>query len=269
MKILTFYNKKGGVGKTHLNYLTALELAQTYDKKVLYIDADSQANSTIFINGKECIENTIVDALINDLDADKVIIKSPIEEYPNLDLIPSNKNMSKMAELISIKTSKEKVALRWFSKQINILKKYDYIIIDLAPTDDIVVRNFLFLCDSIISVLKWEDVGSLKGCIDFMHKFEEDREVLELKGDCKIKTLINCQLTTKTTTSKNFVQLLDSYDDIKNILLDTKINNSLAIKNSILYRMSLKDYLKDSRGNTKSYEQINSLIEELIKEEIL
>jgi len=269
MKIVTFYNKKGGVGKTHLNYLTALDLVQNEGKKVLYIDADSQSNSTIFINGRECKNNTIVDALVHDLDAEDVIIESPMEDYKGLDLIPSNKKMSKMAEIISTRTAKEKVALRWFRKHLNTLKKYDYIFIDLAPTDDIVVRNFLFLADSIISVLKWEDISSLKGCMDFMEAYQEDREALELKGECKVSAVMNCYSSTETSASKNFKILLSSYDKIKDILVNTKINNSVAIKNAVMYRMSLKDYTEDARGNTKINTQLRELTQELIKGGIL
>lgn len=269
MKIVTFYNKKGGVGKTHLNYLTALDLVQNEGKKVLYIDADSQSNSTVFINGRECKNNTIVDALVNDLDAENVIIKSPMEEYPELDLIPSNSKMSKMAELISTITAKEKVAIRWFKKNLDTLKKYDYIFIDLAPTDDIVVRNFLFLADSIIPVLKWEDISSLKGCMDFLKAYEKDREALELQGKVNVRAVMNCYSTQETSASKNFKILLNSYDKIKTMLIDTKINNSIAIKNAVMYRMSLQDYVEDARGNTRSNTQLRNLTKELIEGGIL
>lgn len=269
MKIVTFYNKKGGVGKTHLNYLTALDLVQNEGKKVLYIDADSQSNSTVFINGRECKNNTIVDALVNDLDAEDVIIENPMEDYIGLDLIPSNAKMSKMAELISTMTAKEKVAIRWFKKNLNTLKEYDYIFIDLAPTDDIVVRNFLFLADSIIPVLKWEDISSLKGCMDFLKAYEKDREALELQGKVNVRAVMNCYSSQETSASKNFKILLSSYDKIKSLLIDTKINNSIAIKNAVMYRMSLQDYVNDARGNMRSNTQLRNLTKELIEGGIL
>ncbi|MCI6666867.1 MAG: ParA family protein, partial [Romboutsia timonensis] len=45
MKILTFFNIKGGIGKTTLTLLTAYKLAKE-NKKILLIDADLQANLT-------------------------------------------------------------------------------------------------------------------------------------------------------------------------------------------------------------------------------
>lgn len=127
MKVISCYNLKGGVGKTTINNLLALDISQTKIKgnngefiepKVLMIDADEQANLTSFFYNNMHQDKTIVDALINDLSAEEVIIKAPNENYPNVDFIPSNIKMSIMAELISVKNAKEKVAMRWFIKNI-------------------------------------------------------------------------------------------------------------------------------------------------------
>lgn len=48
MKIVSLFNVKGGVGKTTLAYLIALNLSKK-DKKVLVLDGDTQANFTQFI----------------------------------------------------------------------------------------------------------------------------------------------------------------------------------------------------------------------------
>ena len=48
MKILSLYNIKGGVGKTTLTSLIAYNLSNQ-GKKILVIDADLQANTTLII----------------------------------------------------------------------------------------------------------------------------------------------------------------------------------------------------------------------------
>ena len=48
MKICSFFNVKGGVGKTTLTILTAMKLSKE-GKKVLLIDAETQANLTQFL----------------------------------------------------------------------------------------------------------------------------------------------------------------------------------------------------------------------------
>ncbi len=47
MKVISFYNEKGGVGKSTIIINTAIELAK-HQKKVLLIDCDPQANTTAF-----------------------------------------------------------------------------------------------------------------------------------------------------------------------------------------------------------------------------
>ena len=53
------------------------------------------------------------------------------------------------------------------------------------------------------------------------------------------------------------------------MLADTKINNSIAIKNAVMYRMSLQDYVNDARGNMRSNTQLRNLTKELMNGGIL
>ena len=63
MKTISIVNLKGGVGKTVTTVNVAAILASSYDKKVLVIDADPQANTTQFYGlvGKDC--NTLASIL--------------------------------------------------------------------------------------------------------------------------------------------------------------------------------------------------------------
>jgi chromosome partitioning protein len=59
MKIISFFNHKGGVGKTTLVYNIGVALAKT--KRVLFIDADAQANLTsaaLSVNQVESLFNS-------------------------------------------------------------------------------------------------------------------------------------------------------------------------------------------------------------------
>ena len=89
MKIASFFNVKGGVGKTTLTILTSMALSQE-GKKILIIDADTQANLTQFLYKVNHNDKTIFSALTENISADKLIIKSPNKTYPNVDLIPAD-----------------------------------------------------------------------------------------------------------------------------------------------------------------------------------
>lgn len=51
MRTTAILNLKGGVGKTATTVNMAAILAADYDKRVLVVDADSQANTTEFFGG--------------------------------------------------------------------------------------------------------------------------------------------------------------------------------------------------------------------------
>lgn len=274
MKIVSCYNLKGGVGKTSISMLLGLHISQIKNKndngeitspRILLIDADEQANLTSFFYDNMHQDKTIVDALIGDLDAKDVIIKAPHPDYNNVDFIPSNIKMSVLAELISTKNAKEKVAMRWFTKNIETLKEYDYILIDLAPGTNIVNRNLLYASDSIVGVLQYTDTASLQGFAIFLERYKLDAEELELPKLANISVLINKYTSRKTSTGNIFEMYLDNFPAVKELLLDTKVNESVSIKNSILYKSSIKDFVRDYNGNKKSLEDINNLTEELIR----
>ncbi|MFI3210978.1 MAG: ParA family protein, partial [Peptostreptococcaceae bacterium] len=94
-KLISFFNIKGGIGKTTNTLLTAYELSEVkQDTKILLIDADIQGNLTQFIYNMNNDFNTIIDIVLDEtLTADNIIIKSPNKNYRNIDLIPSNINL--------------------------------------------------------------------------------------------------------------------------------------------------------------------------------
>lgn len=268
-KCLSFYNFKGGSGKTALNILSSLELARR-GFRVLLVDADGQANTTSFLYDTDGTEKTIIDALIHNYKMEDTIIKSPLEQYPTLDLIPASDNIRDLEYLIATKTAKEKVFLRWFSKNIETAKEYDYIIFDLSPTPGLINQNILIALDSIITIIEFDDVSSLRGADDFLVKYKDDIEILELP-EAKIACTINKLEDTKSNSKDIFNNYIELYEDINNIMLDSKIHRSVAIKTSILYRESLHDYASKnkSKTNLRSDEELKGLIDELIRKEML
>ena len=87
MKIITVATLKGGVGKSNFAFNISGLLSE--NKKVLLIDIDPQSNLTLNVGIDITQQNfTIKDIFENNINLENVIIKSPIKELPNLDLIP-------------------------------------------------------------------------------------------------------------------------------------------------------------------------------------
>ena len=93
-RVIAIANQKGGVGKS----TTAINLSACLSEKgehVLTIDIDPQGNTTSGLGiDKASLEKTLYELLMGDADRKDVIVHSPIEELPLLDVIPSNVNLS-------------------------------------------------------------------------------------------------------------------------------------------------------------------------------
>lgn len=261
MKIISFFNVKGGVGKTTLTLLTSIALSKE-GKRVLIIDADTQANLTQFVYKVSHNDKTMFHGLADNLLAEEMVIESPMEKYKNIDLIPSDLSLSVLSEYLTTKVNRERSVWRWFKNNIGFLRKYDYIFIDLSPSYDLVARNFMIVSDSIITPIAYQDIASIRGCELFYQKYNKDLEEMEIENSAKRAVVINSYTNRNLSTGKIFDIKLNEFEDIKNDLLSSKLSDTTVVKNAILSKLDIEDYCKRMRKNHKvRYEFINVLNE--------
>lgn len=176
MKILTFYNHKGGVSKTSTTFNVSHLLAEQ-GKKVLVVDADPQCNITELLiggliasydaemekSGKEneipgtTLLNILLPRISGDIPEVNVDLVENIKVKENLFLIRGDVQLSSIEDALSeahqqrfstkIHEKRTYVAIGDFLVRYGIKHSFDYIFIDVGPSSGSLTRSCFLACD--------------------------------------------------------------------------------------------------------------------------
>ena len=158
-KIISVYNRKGGVAKTTSALFLGLALAKV--GKVLLIDMDAQESLTrrFIPNGTDLEKKTIAELLTGDVTASEAARNM----RENLDIIPTQDDLS--ATLFHLGDS---VELKLFEKLKPVRDVYDFIIIDCPPDLGMATKQAIAISNIILTPLPPEVQA-----IEAMNKFTQ------------------------------------------------------------------------------------------------
>ena len=262
MKILVSTSFKGGSGKTTNTFNLAGVLAE--DKRVLGIDIDPQCNLTLDcgVNALDLKRLSIKDVYENNRKEqprpEEVIIKSPIKQLKNFDIIPSNPYIFATDRRINGISGRDNILKNYFKTNREFFEKnYDYIIIDTNASMSIVNCNAFLLADHIL-LASDTSVNGIFGAILFNELWENEREYLEKENN--ISALIIGNNDRRTSLAEEVVEFLGK-EGIGKIMLKTIVPYTSKIKRAEGMHVPVSVYAPKEEI-TQIYKQIRKELEE-------
>lgn len=171
-KVISFFNNKGGVGKTTTIWNLAVSLAET-NKNILLIDFDPQCNLSIAMLGAKefgkCLSTskknpygkTIRSFALPYIQQSKpgqVFVSQPLSlpSTGGLDIVPSDFWLNNFSDILNVGTDViggaglyrfllPMILVETIEKELD--KTYDYVLIDLPPSFNSLVRSALYCSD--------------------------------------------------------------------------------------------------------------------------
>ena len=236
-EIIAITNQKGGVGKS----TTAINLSSCLcelEKRILVVDIDPQGNTTSgFGIEKSGLKYSIYDLLIGNCAVKDCIISM---EYPKLDIIPSNIDLSG-AEIELLDFEDKEYRLR---DSLSLIKEdYDYIYIDCPPSLSMLTVNALTAADSLLIPLQCE-YYALEGLALLTNTISLVRESLNpgLTVNGVLFTMFDSRTNLANQVVENVRENLDAY------IYETVIPRNVRLAEAPSYGLPINLYDPRSAG---------------------
>jgi len=248
-KIIAIANQKGGVGKTTTTVNLSAALG-VLEKKVLLIDADPQANATSGLGvDVDKVEFGSYQLLEHTRTAEETIVKTT---SPNVDLIPAHIDLVAIEIELVDKDEREYM----MKKAIAGLKnKYDYILIDCAPSLGLLTLNALTAADSVIIPIQCE-YFALEGLGKLLNTVKSIQKIHN--ADLDIEGMLLTMYDSRLRLSNQVVEEVRKH--FEDMVFETVIQRNVRLGEAPSYGESIIKYDASSKGAANYLNLANEVV---------
>ncbi len=159
-------------------------------------------------------------------------------------------------QLVSI-AGREKLLANYFERNKEFFSQYTHVVFDTNPNLGVINQNIFYFVDSIILVSD-VSLNAIQGAELFTFLWEENIEDLGIKNN--IRALIINNFDKRINLAKDLQDYYLSEDDFKDILIETPIPGSVAMKDTALNHSPIVGLQPTHRGASAMRRVVKELI---------
>ena len=236
-RILAIANQKGGVGKTTTAVNLACALAQA-GQRVLLVDLDPQGNATMGAGvEKRTALPTAYQVLLGQADIAAARLRS---EQGGFDVVPANRELAGgEVEMVDL----ERREFRLKAALLGLADEYDFILIDCAPTLNLLTVNALAAAQAVLIPMQCE-YYALEGLTDLVATIKKVKA--RLNPGIEIEGLLRVMYDPRSTLAQQVSGELKRHFGAK--VYDTLIPRNVRLAEAPSHGLPGVVYDRHSKG---------------------